>query len=105
MSAGTLLVNGRDGAQGSSGSPNVETARFSNGIALYGSLDLTRDKAGLEHARLLHGVLDKIFAAPESEQDLPDKVAEPERPNAAFRGRTELAVIWPRMTHTPRAAD
>jgi hypothetical protein len=56
MSAGTLLVNGRRGAQGSFGSPNVETARFSNGTALYGSLDLTCGKAGLEHARVLHGV-------------------------------------------------
>ncbi|MBE7200916.1 MAG: hypothetical protein INR70_24360 [Parafilimonas terrae] len=51
---------------------------FENGtdrIALHGSLDLTRDKAGLTQARLLRQTLDAIVTALEGD-DLPDTVAE-----------------------------
>lgn len=47
-------------------------------LAVYGSLDLTRDKAGLEYARALKGILDAAVQALEAEKDLPDKVAGPE---------------------------
>jgi hypothetical protein len=51
---------------------------FENGtdrIALHGSLDLTRDKAGLEQARLLQQTLAAIVKALEG-ADLPEAVAE-----------------------------
>jgi hypothetical protein len=51
---------------------------FENGtdrIALHGSLDLTRDKAGLAQARRLKQTLDAIVKALEG-GDLPDAVAE-----------------------------
>ena len=46
-----------------------------------GSLDVTRDKVGLEHARVLHDLLGKIVAALEGDQDLPDKIAAAEKPS------------------------
>ncbi|SFM68434.1 hypothetical protein [Methylobacterium pseudosasicola] len=51
---------------------------FENGtdrIALHGSLDLTKDKAGLAQARLLRDTLDAIVKALEA-GDLPEAVAE-----------------------------
>ena len=50
-------------------------------ISIYGSIDLTRDKAGLEHARMLKAVLDKVVQALESEKNLPDKIAPPDTPD------------------------
>lgn len=44
-------------------------------IAVHGSLDLTRDQAGLERARRLKAALGRIVAALEAEP-LPDAVAE-----------------------------
>lgn len=45
-------------------------------IALYGSLDLTRDKQGLALAKELHALLSAALAVLESEAEkLPDKVA------------------------------
>jgi hypothetical protein len=49
-------------------------------ISLYGSLNLTRDKAGLKQARVLKAAMDAIVAALEAERDLPDKIAPPEEP-------------------------
>jgi len=46
-------------------------------VSLYGSLDLTRDKQGLAHARALKGLLDDIVRALESNKKLPDKVPPP----------------------------
>ena len=46
-------------------------------VAVGGSVDLTRDKAGLAHARALKAALDAIVHALESEAALPDKVAPP----------------------------
>ena len=52
-------------------------------ISIYGSIDLTRDKAGLEHARMLKAVLDKVVQVLEGEQNLPDKIAPPDTPDEA----------------------
>lgn len=49
-------------------------------VSLYGSLDLTRDKAGLQHARALKALLDKVVTTLEAEKNLPDKVAPPAKP-------------------------
>ena len=50
-------------------------------ISIYGSIDLTRDKSGLEHARMLKAVLDKVVQALETEKNLPDKIAPPDTPD------------------------
>ena len=49
-------------------------------VALYGSLDLTRDKQGLAHARKLKALLDEVVQALEAAEELPDRVAAPEAP-------------------------
>ncbi len=49
-------------------------------IALYGSLDLTRDKAGLRHARELAAVLADVVRVLEADTALPDAVAPAETP-------------------------
>ncbi len=46
-------------------------------IALHGSLDIARDRAGLAQARLLQKTLAAIVESLEAE-DLPERVAEPE---------------------------
>jgi len=59
---------------------NIGALCFENGtdrIALHGSLDLTRDRTGLSHARLLKETLDAIVKALEDE-DLPETMAEAE---------------------------
>ncbi len=43
-------------------------------IALYGSLDLTRDKPGLAKARALKALLDEVVRRLEAEKDLPHAV-------------------------------
>lgn len=43
-------------------------------VSIYGSIDLTRDKAGLATALLLKGVIDSTIAVLES-ADLPDHVS------------------------------
>jgi hypothetical protein len=47
-------------------------------MTIYGRLDLTRDKAGLEAAQALKLVLGATVKALESEKDLPDHVVDPE---------------------------
>ena len=51
-------------------------------IAVYGSLDLTRDKAGLKRARALKAVLDAVVGHLEAAHDLPDTVPEPDAPTS-----------------------
>lgn len=46
-------------------------------IALYGSLDLTRDKQGLAHARALKALLDQAVQLLETDKSLPDAVPPP----------------------------
>lgn len=43
-------------------------------ISVYGSVELTRDKAGLLHAKALKDLLDAVVAALESEKALPEHV-------------------------------
>ena len=50
-------------------------------ISIYGTIDLTRDKAGLEHARMLKAVLDQVVQVLETEKNLPDKIAPPDTPD------------------------
>ncbi|WP_431858675.1 hypothetical protein [Azospirillum sp.] len=50
-------------------------------VAVYGSLDITRDKQGLEHARRLKDLLDAVVHALEAEKNLPDSVPPPEAPD------------------------
>ena len=49
---------------------------------MYGSLDLTRDKAGLKLARELKAVLDAAVRHLEAAPDLPDAVPAPEPPTS-----------------------
>ena len=44
-------------------------------VALFGSVDLTRDRHGLDVARRLKEVLDAVVARLEAEPDLPDEIA------------------------------
>ena len=58
----------------------IEGLTLENGrdrIALYGNLDLTRDKAGLAHARALKAVLDEVVQVLEGDRKLPDAVTAP----------------------------
>ena len=50
-------------------------------VSIYGTIDLTRDKAGLEHARMLKAVFDRVVQVLESEGDLPDRIAPPDAPD------------------------
>lgn len=49
-------------------------------IAIYGSLDITRDKAGLQQARVLKAVVDAIVKTMSQDKSLPDQAAPPEAP-------------------------
>jgi hypothetical protein len=49
-------------------------------VAIYGSIDLTRDKQGLERARALQTLLGSVVKALEAEKQLPEHVAPPEKP-------------------------
>lgn len=51
-------------------------------VAIYGSLDLTRDEAGLKCARELRAVLDAAVRHLEAAPDLPDAVPAPEPPTS-----------------------
>lgn len=48
-------------------------------IACYGSLDLTRDKAGLALARQLQTVLAAVVQALEADSSLPDAIPPPKK--------------------------
>lgn len=61
----------------------ISELRVENGqdqIAIYGSLDLTRDKAGLKHAHDLKAVLDAVVRVLEADSSLPEHIAPPEKP-------------------------
>jgi len=47
-------------------------------VAIYGSLDLTRDKEGLKKARALKGLVDSVVKALAQDKDLPDKAPQDE---------------------------
>jgi hypothetical protein len=44
-------------------------------VSVYGSIELTRDKAGLEQAKALKEVIDAVVAALEAEKSLPDHIS------------------------------
>lgn len=46
-------------------------------VSLSGSLDLARDRQGLDHARALRAALDGVIAALEAEKDLPARAGAP----------------------------
>lgn len=59
---------------------SIGTLTFENGtarIAVHGSLDLPRDREGLERARLLKRTVDAVVAVLEA-AELPERVAEAE---------------------------
>jgi len=49
-------------------------------LSLHGSLDLTRDKAGLQQARVLRAILDATVKALETDKALPDRITPPNAP-------------------------
>jgi hypothetical protein len=49
-------------------------------VTIYGRIDLTRDKAGLENARALKQLLDDVVRTLESDPALPEHVAPPKAP-------------------------
>lgn len=51
-------------------------------LAVYGSLDITRDAPGLAHARALLDVLTRAVAALEAQATLPDKSAKAPAPRS-----------------------
>jgi hypothetical protein len=66
-----------------SASPQIGDLTIENGtdhIAVYGSLDLTRDKAGLESARALKRIVDAALKVLEGDKNLPDRIAPPKKP-------------------------
>ena len=66
-----------------SAATSVGDMRLENGrdrIAVYGSLDLTRDRAGLELAREMRRVMDEVVQILEADGALPVAVAPPKKP-------------------------
>lgn len=61
-----------DAATQTVGGMSIENG--TRGIALHGSLDITKDRAGLKRARALRAALDAIVTALEA-ADLPDEAA------------------------------
>ena len=49
-------------------------------IAVYGRVDLTRDKAGLKNARALKQLLDDVVRVLEGDPALPEHIAPPKTP-------------------------
>jgi hypothetical protein len=66
-----------------SASLSVGEFTFENGtgkVALYGSLDITRDKNGLKQAKALKAAVDAIVKALEQDKALPDESGPTEEP-------------------------
>ena len=49
-------------------------------VSLYGSLDITRDKQGLAHARSLKALVDQAVQHLEAQSDLPDALPAAAKP-------------------------
>jgi len=43
-------------------------------VSVYGSIELTRDKAGLQQAKALKEIVDAVVTALEQEKELPEQV-------------------------------
>jgi len=50
-------------------------------VAVYGNVDLTRDKEGLKLARELKALVDGVVAALEADKSLPEQIAPPDKPD------------------------
>ena len=74
----TLTPFADDAAAMSIGELKIENGQ--DRIAVYGSLDLTRDKAGLKRARDLKALLDEVIGVLETDKALPERIAPPEKP-------------------------
>ena len=74
----TLKPFADDAASVSIGELTIENG--TDRIALYGSVDLTRDKQGLAHARALAALLDEAIRLLEADTSLPDAVPPPVAP-------------------------
>lgn len=68
-----------DSAASAIGGLTLENGR--DRVALYGSLDLTRDRAGLEQARQLRALLEEVVRVLESDPALPDAIGPPREPD------------------------
>lgn len=49
-------------------------------ISLYGSLEITRDKRGLQHAQALQAIIDQAVHVLMSDPALPQRLPPPEKP-------------------------
>jgi hypothetical protein len=67
-----------DSASLSIGEFTVENGTYK--VALYGSLDVTRDKSGLKQAKALKAAVDAIVKALEQDKALPDESGPIEEP-------------------------
>ena len=74
----TLKPFADDAASTSIGELTVENG--TDRIAVYGSLDLTRDKHGLAHARALAALLAQAIQLLEADTSLPEAVPPPAAP-------------------------
>ena len=70
-----LIPFADDAASVSIGKLTVENG--TDRIAFYGTLDLTRDKQGLAHARALKALLDQAMQVLEADKTLPDAIPAP----------------------------
>jgi hypothetical protein len=64
------------------GSAGIDTLTIENGkqqIALYGSLNITRDKAGLQHALALKALIDQAVQVLTSDPTLPQRLPPVEK--------------------------
>ena len=68
-----------DAASSAVGKLIVENGR--DCLLLYGSLELTRDAAGLAHARTLRALLDAVVQVLEGDPALPDRIPPPREPD------------------------
>ena len=55
----------------------------SDRVAIYGTLDITRDKPGLAQARRLKENLDRILQVLEADKELPDRLPPPGKSDKA----------------------
>ena len=74
----TLTPFADDAASVSIGKLTVENG--TDGVALYGSLDITRDQQGLAHARALLAIVQGAVQSLEGEKGLPAVVPDPGKP-------------------------
>ena len=69
----TLIPFADDAASASIGKLTIENG--TDQLAVYGSLDITRDRRGLAQARALQVILDQAIRTLEAEKDLPVELA------------------------------